>query len=372
MESNDIARIAATRRLYKWCGIAFVCIALPGILVALIMYGSESRSQTPAYFGGYCAICSSIISTLHIMEHLTTFTHPEKQSKIVRILFMVPLYAITSWLSLCFRDVALYFALVRDAYESYALYNFYTLMLELLGGTDALYRLLMSEDRELLPHLFPLYCCFPAFKFSPRFVMICQKCMFQFMIVKPLTTTLVIVMAATGNMGESFLDFTTGYAWTFWIYNISISVALTAVLYFYHATAASLEGQGPLGKFLCIKIVVFLTFWQGVAIQVLVHLGWLPQLEFWTEKEVATGLQDFAICVEMLLCAFAHKVCFGADVYTPRPDAETQELEETGGGDTPRQVTIATLPGASPWVSLIYILRHVDVRRDMWAMLHGR
>jgi len=45
---------------------------------------------------------------------MRNYTEPELQRPIVRILFMVPVYAIDSWLSLKFKDYSLVFDLVRD------------------------------------------------------------------------------------------------------------------------------------------------------------------------------------------------------------------------------------------------------------------
>ena len=49
---------------------------------------------------------------------------------------MVPIYAVDSFLSLRFRDAALYVDMLRDCYEGYALYLFLALMVGYLGDGD--------------------------------------------------------------------------------------------------------------------------------------------------------------------------------------------------------------------------------------------
>jgi hypothetical protein len=73
-----------------------------------------------------------------ICDHIARYySNPAEQRWIVRILFIVPVYAFESWLSLLFfshDNYYVYFNAVRDCYEGFVIYNFLSLCYEYLGG----------------------------------------------------------------------------------------------------------------------------------------------------------------------------------------------------------------------------------------------
>lgn len=54
-----------------------------------------------------------------------------------------------------------------------------------------------------------------------------------------------------------------GYLYITIVYNISVSLSLYALFLFYFATKELLNPFEPVLKFLTIKAVIFLSFWQG-------------------------------------------------------------------------------------------------------------
>jgi len=54
-----------------------------------------------------------------------------------------------------------------------------------------------------------------------------------------------------------------GYLYITIIYNISITLALYALVVFYQATSTMLRSYKPVLKFFVVKSVIFLSFWQG-------------------------------------------------------------------------------------------------------------
>jgi len=66
---------------------------------------------------GICMVVAVLVSFALIQKHLKHFSKPLVQSKIVGILWMVPIYSVDSWISLNFKDYAPYLDMFRDCYE---------------------------------------------------------------------------------------------------------------------------------------------------------------------------------------------------------------------------------------------------------------
>lgn len=355
--------------MYYWVG-TFTCVVGFLLLVVLMLKNAVTGDTLPSFIAGYCAMWATLLSLFQILEHLSCFADPECQTKVVRILFMVPLFATISWLTLMFPGAAEYLNLLRDAYESYVIYAFFQLMLALMGGTDTVYRALMIEERPPIRHFFPL-CRLDPIKITPTFVRNCRICMFQFMVLKPLITVIVLILTLKDAMG-SLTDVTKGAFWTYLAYNISITIAFTALLYFYTGLHDFMAGQSPLLKFLCVKAVVFLSFWQGLFIQILASTGLLPTFSYWPPEQTADSLQAFLICVEMMFVAFAHKYCFGTQDYMPRDRPDGGDLDtDVRGLEGLHRRAIPPLR-YSIKANLIYTLKHEDIIADMHDILRDR
>ena len=111
------------------------------------------------------------------------------------------------------------------------------------------------------------------------------------------------------------------YFWTTLILNFSQMWALYCLAYFYVVTKRILRPISPLGKFMCIKLVVFFTFWQTLGFTILGYADMLPEWTTSVFHSEATGGEDFhvlesnaiqgsMICAEMFLFAIAHRFVF--------------------------------------------------------------
>mmetsp|Transcript_54821 Transcript_54821/g.134086 ORF Transcript_54821/g.134086 Transcript_54821/m.134086 type:complete len:212 (-) Transcript_54821:2004-2639(-) len=92
--------------------------------------------------------------------------------------------------------------------------------------------------------------------------------------------------------------------------NLSQTWALYCLILFYHELSSLMQPLNPFAKFVSVKFVIFLSFWQAVVISILVEAGAIKETLEYNVDDVAKGLQDFLICIEMALAAIIHRRAF--------------------------------------------------------------
>ncbi|KAM7478584.1 hypothetical protein LguiA_026797 [Lonicera macranthoides] len=249
-----------------------------------------------------CTIGAIALAILHIYRHLVNYTEPTYQRYIVRIIFMVPVYALMSFLSLVFNESSIYFNSVREVYEAWVIYNFLSLCLAWVGGPGAV--VLSLSGRVLKPNLCLMTCCFPPIPLDGRFIRRCKQGCLQFVILKPMLVAVTFILYAKGKYHDGNFSANQSYLYLTIIYTLSYSMALYALALFYVACRDLLQPFNPVPKFIIIKSVVFLTYWQGVLVFLAAKSGFIK------DAEEAAEFQNFVICVEMLIAAVGHLYAF--------------------------------------------------------------
>ncbi len=100
--------------------------------------------------------------------------------------------------------------------------------------------------------------------------------------------------------------------------NFSQMVAMFCLILFYTVFRDELQPLSPIKQYLCIKFVIFATFWQSILIAILVKFK-LISVDQWpyfpTLVDTVNGLQDFLICIEMFVASIAHILAFPVKPY---------------------------------------------------------
>jgi len=334
---------------------------------------------------GVCALFSTLFSLFLVYKHLRNYTNPRVQRCIIRILFMVPIYAIMSWLSLLWIPWANYFDLIRDCYEAYLIYQFFMLLLEfintykeeeeiiqetgtegkemekaskvekdqtengdendeeeplfyyvgghkVLRGEERVVRVLKSKHKMNLGegcHPIPTPCC-PKFGAGRTFLRWTKRMILQFVIVNPLMAVTTLVLEHLGLYSSGDLSPSGGYLYICIIDNISICTSMYFLVLFYHSVSEELKPFRPIPKFLCIKAIIAFAFWQSIAVAVLAKFGLIQAEGIFSLDEVSVGVQDFLIVIELVPLAIVHAYVFGHATY--RNPNKLSLLKDPGKG----------------------------------------
>ncbi|KAL2171992.1 hypothetical protein VTG60DRAFT_729 [Thermothelomyces hinnuleus] len=275
------------------------------------MGGTGQKFEAAAtVVAGVASLAATLLSIVSIWLQTKNYRKPLLQRYVVRILLMIPIYSVASWASMVSQTAADVLSPIRDIYEAFTIYTFFQLLINYLSGERAL--IIMTHGREPVDHLWPLNHVLPRVDISdPHTFLAIKRGILQYAWLKPILALATIIMRATGTYQEGYIGLKSGYFWSGIIYNISVTVSLYSLGLFWVCMHNDLKPFRPVPKFLCIKLIIFASYWQGFLLSILVWLGAIPdQVEGYTPDNLAAAIQDFLICIEMPGFAIAHWYAF--------------------------------------------------------------
>ncbi|KAL0959043.1 hypothetical protein HGRIS_014981 [Hohenbuehelia grisea] len=120
-------------------------------------YGGGSGSRLPTAVlavAGISTVVAVLVSSMSIYLQLKNYRKPGLQRMVIRIMLMVPIYAISSFISLVSLDAAVAIDAVRDIYEAFVIYCFFVLLVLYLGDERSL--LILLHGRPPKEPIFPV------------------------------------------------------------------------------------------------------------------------------------------------------------------------------------------------------------------------
>ncbi|SNX86211.1 uncharacterized protein MEPE_04920 [Melanopsichium pennsylvanicum] len=261
------------------------------------------------------AIFASIFSFYLIFLQLKNYRKPTLQRYVVRLLLMVPIYSVASVISLYSLQLADIIDLFRDLYEAFVIYCFFNLLIEYLGGERSL--IVLLHGRRPKDHIFPGNLFLNAMDASDPYTFLALKRgVLQYVQVKPVLAVATLILKACGKYEEGKISPTNGYTWVSFTYNVSVFLSLYCLGMFWKCLNDDLKPFRVTSKFLCIKGIIFFSFWQGLGISILVAAGIVKKVgPVYDPEYISMAIQDFMICLEMPIFALAHAYAFSHTDY---------------------------------------------------------
>jgi hypothetical protein len=294
----------AARRTQTWMEYLAKIIVMGTVAVSVFgiigySYDLYRHGQQKHYIGWFSSagfvLLTIPISIRLIVQHLTHWNAPHIQKYVVRIVWMIPIYSIESWLALRFKGYSIYLETLRECYEAYVIFCFFYFLIALLGDEQQLVLKLKQKPAEFGRHSWPISLVVSQWSMGNEMLQKCKFGVFQYVIIKNLMAILVCVLASRGQYKEGSFRFDGFFLYQCFICNASQLWALYCLVLFYFATKEELAPWRPVGKFLSVKTVVFFTWWQSLVINILASPlrgdGTDEGDQQWTNEEISKGLQ---------------------------------------------------------------------------------
>lgn len=279
----------------------------------------SSFAKWVVILAGVSALIACIATVISILLQAKNYRKPLLQRHVIRILVLVPIFSIASWASLTSLRVAFWVDPVRDIYEAFTIYTFFQVLVNFLGGERSL--IIMMHGRPPVSHPWPMNHVFAKVDISdPHSFLQIKRGILQYAWLKPILALTTIICKATGTFREGVMAVNSGYMWTSLIYNISIFWSLYDLALFWVCMTHDLQPFRPMPKFLCIKGIIFASWWQGFFLSILVWLGAIPSIDGtgYNADNLAAAIQDALICFEMPFFAVAQWYAFSWKDYADK------------------------------------------------------
>ena len=188
---------------------------------------------------------------------------------------MLPVYSTVSFLSYLFYQHAMYFEVARDCYEAFAIASFFTLLCNYIAPN-------LHDQKEYFRKLEPINWFWGVFGL--------QKCtggqdkgifrkpksgltwfnviwigIFQYCFVRVFFTIVSVASEAAGRYCEDSLNPAFAHIWVMVIEGGAVTIAMFFLVQFYLQLKTDLREHKPFLKVMCIKLVIFFSFWQSVS-----------------------------------------------------------------------------------------------------------
>ncbi|XP_063683518.1 transmembrane protein 184C-like isoform X2 [Bolinopsis microptera] len=325
MEESDQATVRWDEYAARWLrarlGYILLIIYMLGLCFAIPLSVNElvkrhAEKHVVVWFvAGVFVYMTIPITTAGVVQHLKNFSQPPQQLRLIRILMMVPVYSFFSYLGMILHKQTIYLDAMRECYESYVIYNFMMFLVTYMYEHYNVEQLLNYKAAQ--PQLFPFQ-RLPPWPKGKSFVIWSKRGVFVYVVSKPITTIIMLIAELAGHSGKNEFSIGSIWMWTLIIDNIAQMWALYCLVIFYQALKHELAGIEPLPKFLCVKAVVFFSFWQGLFLDCLVFLSIIKDSKNeggYTAEETAETVQNLLICMEMFGFSIAHHIVFSYKHY---------------------------------------------------------
>ncbi|KAL4919482.1 organic solute transporter Ostalpha-domain-containing protein [Aspergillus aurantiobrunneus] len=264
---------------------------------------------------GAFSLVAAITSFYLIMRHATHYSKPIEQRHTIRILLMIPIYALVAWLSTYYYKHAVYYDVLGDCYEAFTISAFFALMCHYIAPD-------LHSQKDYFRGIQPknwvwpvnwLQKCFGGKKGIwrvPRsgltWFNVIWVGVFQYCLLRVLMTIVAVITQKFDVYCESSLNPAFAHIWVLAIECVAVTIAMYCLIQFYIQIKEEISEHSPFLKILSIKLVIFLSFWQTSLISFLYSSGAIKSSDKMAAPDIKVSLANLIISIEMALFATLH------------------------------------------------------------------
>ncbi|KAF7564108.1 hypothetical protein G7046_g45 [Stylonectria norvegica] len=287
----------------------------------LEIIGTLTFHELARIIGASCALIASALSLYLVWMHALHYTKPREQRQIIRILIMVPVYAISSFCQIQWYWHAIYFQVMSDCYEAFAIASFFALLCHYIAPDLHSQKQFFREMQPVKPWIWPVNwmakCCagergpWRTPKSGLTWFNIIWAGIYQYCFVRVTMTVSAVVSQYFRRYCESSNSPVFGHIWVLALTCIAVTIAMLCVIQFYFQLREPLAEHNPFTKVLAIKLVVFLAFWQTTCISVGTStLDLIHPNKYLAYPDLKVGIPALLLCFEMACFAIFHLWAF--------------------------------------------------------------
>lgn len=269
---------------------------------------------------GYSALISTFIIFGSILCHLFNYRKPFEQRLMIRIQLIVPLFALSCFSMLVDPEAVINKFVIeplREIYEAFVIYTFFSLLTDMLGGERNI--IIMSSGREPIPHPGLVHYILNDIDISdPSQFLSIKRGVLQYVWLKPVICFSMLFGEVFGLYDVNDMGIGSLYLWLMILYNFSVTLSLYSLAIFWKVLWNDLKPFKPVGKFLCVKLIIFASYWQGIILAILNLLNVLPGAlqEEGGAPNIGVSIQNALLCVELIGFSIGHWFSFSYKPFT--------------------------------------------------------
>ena len=239
--------------------------------------------------------------------HLSQFHCPQEQTYILRIISFPMLVCFIGFLSYYFYFAALYLELFSVLYEVIAIYSFYKLVIQYLGGWEEMKNMFKSmKTRKRCCSIVPV---------SPNFLKHVHYSVLQYTVLFPLFHVGFITIQILSYDCSRIASLRKAHMILQFLSAVTVFIAVSSLVQFVLAVSSQINQRRIEVKLFFIKFVVLLLSLQRLVITILMDTQLIGPNMFLTSENVINGVESILVVIEMtILISITHKI-FPANEY---------------------------------------------------------